>query len=419
MFTPVEVFLGWRYTRAKRRNHFVSFISAIAMLGVALGVAALITILSIMNGFETELRDRILGMAAHVVITAERGTMNPWVELSDRAEGHPEVIASAPYIRREAMLTHYDNVHGVIVRGVDPVLEANISIVTQKIVDGDLSMLESGAFNIILGGGLANTIQARLGSRVTLIAPEPVRTPAGMLPRLRRYTVVGIFEAGVHEYETTMALIHIDDAAKMFRYGGAVSGVRLKIDEPFEAPRIGFELESELSGLTPEGIDVVDWTETNVNLFKALKTEKIVMFIILGLTIAVAAFNLVSTLVMVVSEKSTEIAILQTIGMTKKKVLIVFFVHGGLIGVVGIIAGVALGVMLAANIDVIVAALEQIFHFKILSPEVYYISEIPSRLESRDVFIAALVAGGLCLCAPLYPALVASRIEPARALRYD
>lgn len=389
------------------------------MLGVALGVAALITILSIMNGFESELRDRILGMAAHVVVTAERGPLHDWTGLAQRAEANPRVVASAPFIRREAMLTHYDNVHGVVVRGIEPSREARISVVAQRIVEGDLSQLRAGAFNIILGRGLADTLQARLGSRLTLIAPEPVRTPAGMLPRLRRYTVVGLFEAGVHEYDTTMALIHIDDAAKMFRYRDAVSGVRITVDEPFAAPAVGEELHRDLSPAGDPAIRVTDWTETNVNLFKALKTEKIVMFIILALTIAVAAFNLVSTLVMVVSEKHTEIAILQTIGMTKKKILFVFFIHGGLIGAAGIVAGATLGVVLAVNVDVIVAWLEQMFHFKILSPEVYYISEIPSELEIRDVVIAVVVAVGLCLSAPLYPALLASRTAPARALRYD
>jgi len=418
MFTPVEAFLGWRYTRAKRRNHFVSFISAIAMLGVALGIAALITILSIMNGFETELRDRILGMAAHVVVTADHGVMKRWAGYADRADANPGVVASAPFIRREAMLTHYDNVHGVVVRGIDPAREAAISVVVQKIVEGEL-LLHPGAFNVVLGIGLADTLRARLGSRVTLIAPEPIRTPAGMVPRLRRYTVVGIFEAGVHEYDTTMALIHIDDAAKMFRYGDAVSGVRIKVDDPFDAPQIGADLRRQLSDLSSTPVRVIDWTETNVNLFKALKTEKIVMFIILALTIAVAAFNLVSTLVMVVSEKNSEIAILQTLGMTKKKILFVFFIHGGLIGAAGIVLGVALGVTLAANVDTIVAAVEQLLHFKILSPEVYYISEIPSELEWRDVVVAVVVAIFLCLCAPLYPAFLASRTAPARALRYD
>lgn len=419
MFTPVEAFLGWRYTRARRRSHFVSFISAIAMLGVALGVAALITILSIMNGFERELRDRILSIAAHVVVTAERGALEGWAALADRADAHAGVVASAPYIRREAMLTHYDNVHGVVVRGIDPAREAGVGIVAQKIVEGDIARLEAGAFNVVLGRGLADALQVRLGSRPTLIAPEPVRTPAGMLPRLRRFTVVGIFELGVQEYDTAMALVHIDDAARMFRYGDAVSGVRIKVDDAFDAPRIGSELRTELSAFVHAPVRVIDWTETNVNLFRALKTEKIVMFIILALTIAVAAFNLVSTLVMVVAEKTTEIAILQTIGMTRKSILIVFFLHGGLIGIAGIIVGVTLGVALAVNVDVVVAGLEQLFDFKILSPEVYYISEIPSELEWRDVVVAVLIAAGLCLLAPLYPALLASRTAPAHALRYD
>lgn len=378
MFTPVEAFLGWRYTQAKRRNHFVSFISAIAMLGVALGVAALITILSIMNGFESELRDRILGMAAHVVVTGDRGLLRHWSEFAQHAENHPDVIASAPYIRREAMLTHYDNVHGAVIRGIDPAREVNVSVVAQKITEGDLRSLKSSAFNVVLGRGLADTLQARIGGRVTLISPEPTHTPAGMIPRLRRFTVVGIFEAGVHEYDTTMALIHIEDAAKMFRYGDAVTGVRVKVKRPFAAPAIGSELKIALSAKSTTGLVVTDWTETNVNLFRALKTERIVMFIILALTIAVAAFNLVSTLVMVVAEKNSEIAILQTLGMTKKNILVVFFLHGGLIGVVGIVAGVGLGVLLAVNVDVIVGTVEQLFHFKIMSPDIYYISEIPS-----------------------------------------
>ena len=419
MFTPVEAFLGWRYTQAKRRSHFVSFISAIAMLGVALGVAALITILSIMNGFESELRERILGMAAHVVVTADRGTLHGWKALAESVANHRHVIASAPYIRREAMLTHYDNVHGAVIRGIDPASEMNVSVVAQKIIEGDLHQLQARSFNVILGRGLAETLRARIGARVTLVSPEPTHTPAGMIPRLRRFNVVGIFEAGVHEYDTTMALIHIDDAAKMFRYRDAVTGVRIKLSRPFEAPEIGSELKLNLSAVTTTPIEVVDWTETNVNLFRALKTEKIVMFIILALTIAVAAFNLVSILVMVVSEKNSEIAILQTLGMTKKKILVVFFLYGGFIGLVGIAAGVGLGVLMALNVDVIVGAVEQLFRFKILSPDVYYISEIPTELNARDVITAVLFAVVLCLCAPLYPALLASRTAPARALRYD
>jgi lipoprotein-releasing system permease protein len=418
MFKPVAAYIGWRYTRAKRRNHFVSFISAIAMLGVALGLAALITILSIMNGFESELRDRILGVAAHITVTPKRGVLVGWEELTQHVDRQAGVVASAPYIRREAMLTHYGNVHGVVVRGVNPVAEVAISIVPKKMVAGEFN-LQSGSFDVVLGRGLADALQARVGNRVTLIAPEPMRTPAGMVPRLRRYTVVGIFEAGVHEYDTAMALIHIDDAAKMFRYRAGVSGIRLKIEHPFDAPTIAAELRSNFSLAVNKPLKVIDWTATNVNLFRALKTEKIVMFIILALTIAVAAFNLVSTLVMVVSEKYGEIAILQTLGMTKKNIIAVFFIHGGLIGVAGIFLGAILGVVLASNVHGIVAGLEGLFNFKIFSPEVYYISEIPSELKIRDVVVSIFVAIVLCLCAPLYPAFLASRTAPARALRYD
>jgi lipoprotein-releasing system permease protein len=418
MFTPVEAFLGWRYTRAKRRNHFVSFISAIAMLGVALGVAALITILSIMNGFESELRDRILGMAAHIAITAARGELREWREIAAQADAQTGVVGSAPYIQREAMLTLYDNVQGVVVRGIDPQREATVSSVVTNLTEGSVA-LTPGAFHIVLGSGIAQTLQARIGSRVTLVAPEPVRTPAGMVPRLRRFTVVGIFEAGVHEYDTTTALLHIADAARMFRYGDSVSGIRLKVSDPFAAPLTGDLLRQKLQRDAGTPLKVTDWTATNVNLFKALKTEKIVMFIILALTIAVAAFNLVSTLVMVVAEKAAEIAVLQTLGMTPRRILLTFLIHGGLIGIAGILLGTSLGVGLALHVDTIVASLEQFFHIKILSPEVYYISEIPSELEQRDVVIAVSVAVVLCLCAPLYPALMASRTAPAQALRYD
>jgi len=418
MFTPVEAYLGWRYTRAKRRNQFVSFISAIAMLGVALGVAALITILSIMNGFESELRDRILGMAAHIVIESDHGQLSQWRNVARNADQQPNVVASAPYIRREAMLTHYESVQGAVIRGVVPAAEIGVSVVSNKLVDGELA-LSDGRYNVVLGRGLANALRARVGSRVTLIAPEPMRTPAGMVPRLRRFNVVGIFEAGVHEYDTTLALVHLEDAKRMFRYGDGISGVRLKLADPFDAPQVGARLLQTLQTSGSEGLRVTDWTQTNVNLFRALKTEKMVMFIILALTIAVAAFNLVSTLIMVVAEKGSEIAILQTLGMTRTRIIRVFFIHGGLIGIVGIIVGVVLGVALSNNVHAIVSAVEELLNFKILSPDVYYISEIPSQLELRDVVVAIVVSVGLCLIAPLYPALIASRTSPAGALRYD
>lgn len=419
MFTPVEAYLGWRYTRAKRRNHFVSFISAIAIFGVALGVAALITILSIMNGFESELRDRILGMAAHIVVTAEKGGLQSATDVAAVAMQTRGVSFAAPYIRREAMLTHYANVQGVVVRGIEPAAEARVSVIADKMLGGGFDELRAGAFNVVLGTGLAQSLQARIGSRVTLVAPEPVRTPAGMVPRLKQFTVVGVFEAGVHEYDTTMALVHLDDAAKLFRFRRAVSGVRLKVADPFTAPQLGTDLMQRLHAAGISGVTATDWTETNVNLFKALKTEKIVMSIILALTIGVAAFNLVSTLVMVVAEKNAEIAVLQTLGMNRRRILTTFFIHGGFIGVAGIVMGTLIGVTLALNVDVIVAAIERTLHMKFLSPEVYYISEIPSELEIQDVALAVGVATILCLCAPLYPAWLASRTAPARALRYD
>ncbi len=388
------------------------------MLGVALGVAALITILSIMNGFESELRDRILGMAAHIVIESDHGQLSQWRNVARNADQQPNVVASAPYIRREAMLTHYESVQGAAIRGVVPAAEIGVSVVSNKLVDGELA-LSDGRYNVVLGRGLANALRARVGSRVTLIAPEPMRTPAGMVPRLRRFNVVGIFEAGVHEYDTTLALVHLEDAKRMFRYGDGISGVRLKLADPFDAPQVGARLLQTFQTSGSEVLRVTDWTQTNVNLFRALKTEKMVMFIILALTIAVAAFNLVSTLIMVVAEKGSEIAILQTLGMTRTRIIRVFFIHGGLIGIVGIIVGVVLGVALSNNVHAIVSAVEELLNFKILSPDVYYISEIPSQLELRDVVVAIVVSVGLCLIAPLYPALIASRTSPAGALRYD
>jgi lipoprotein-releasing system permease protein len=316
------------------------------------------------------------------------------------------------------MLTHYESVQGAVIRGVVPAAEIGVSVVSNKLVDGELA-LSDGRYNVVLGRGLANALRARVGSRVTLIAPEPMRTPAGMVPRLRRFNVVGIFEAGVHEYDTSLALVHLEDAKRMFRYGDGISGVRLKLADPFDAPQVGARLLQTLQTSGSEVLRITDWTQTNVNLFRALKTEKMVMFIILALTIAVAAFNLVSTLVMVVAEKGSEIAILQTLGMTRTRIIRVFFIHGGLIGIVGIIVGVVLGVALSNNVHAIVSAAEELLNFKILSPDVYYISEIPSQLELRDVVVAIVVSVGLCLIAPLYPALIASRTSPVGALRYD
>ncbi|MBI4696584.1 MAG: lipoprotein-releasing ABC transporter permease subunit [Gammaproteobacteria bacterium] len=420
MFTPVEAFIGWRYTRARRRTRFVSLISSISIAGVALGIASLITILSIMNGFERELRERILGMAAHLSVKPEQGALGDWRAAAAVLRADRRVAATAPYVEGEAMLTHYNAVQGALVRGVLPAEEAGVSVVAARMKAGTLDSLTGGAFNIVLGRGLADALGLGVGDEVTLVLPEPIRTATGMLPRLKRCRVTGIFEAGVQDYDSSVAFMHLEDAAKVFRLGSGVSGVRARLGDPFTASELGAALNAgpALRAL-PGAVHATNWTETHVNLFRALKTEKIVMFVILMLSIGVAAFNLVSTLVMVVAEKIAEIAILRTLGMTPRRVLGIFLYQGALIGAAGIVAGVAVGVLLAANVETIVGALERWFHFKILPPDVYYISEIPAELRPQDVVIAIAISIVLCLSAPLYPAWVASRTRPAEVLRHE
>lgn len=420
MFTPVEAFIGWRYTRAKRRTRFVSLISSISITGVALGIAALVTILSIMNGFERELRDRILGMAAHLSVKAERGALVDWRAAAAALRADPRVAATAPYVEGEVMLTHVDAVQGALIRGVLPDEEAGVSVLGTRMKAGKLDSLAGGAFNIVLGRGLADALQLGLGDEVALVLPEPIRTATGMLPRLKRCRVTGIFEAGVQDYDTAVAFMHLADAAKVFRLGDGVSGVRARLGDPFAATAVSAALNaSPALRALPGGVQATNWTETHVNLFRALKTEKVVMFVILMLSIGVAAFNLVSTLVMVVAEKTAEIAILRTLGMTPRRVLGIFLYQGALIGAAGIVAGTAAGVLLAANVEPIVATLERVFHFKILPPDVYYISEIPAELRAQDVVVAIAISAVLCLAAPLYPAWVASRTRPAEVLRHE
>jgi len=419
MFLPVEAFIGWRYTRARRRTRFVSLISAISIGGVALGIAALVTILSIMNGFEREMRDRLLGLAAHLVVDRQHSAIAEQGALPAALAAHPEVAGVAPFVAGEALLTFRGDVQGVRINGVRPDAERRVSAAPTLTRDGDFAALEAGRFNIVLGRGLADTLRARVGDQVTLVLPEPMRTAAGILPRLKRFTVCGIFEAGVQDYDMSMAFVHLEDAARVFRVSGGVSGFRVRLADPLAAPALGATLERELASSDTPGLRVTDWTETNSNLFRALKTEKIVMFVILLLSVAVAAFNLVSTLVMVVAEKHAEIAVLATLGMTPRRILRVFISQGVLIGVAGVILGAALGVVLALNVEGIVGFVERLFNFRILSPDVYYISTIPSKLEAGDLLIALTCASLLCLLAPLYPAWQASRTQPAEALRYE
>lgn len=419
MLMPVEFLLGWRYTRAERRRGFLSFIAVIAMCGVALGMIALITILSIMNGFEIELRERLLGLAPHISVRAEGGQLQQWQDLEKFMASPPLALDGAPVIEREAMLTNFDLVEGARLQGItenDP----RIAKLDGFVQGQGLSKLTSGDFSIILGDGLARSMQVRVGDEITVISSQPNRTPAGLLPRLKRFRVIGIISAGVHEFDTGFAFVHLSDAAKLFRLGTNVSSLQYRLPEPLQATVIKKRIVEALSKQNHAAdILVTDWIDDNENLFKALKTEKIVMFVVLALAIAVAAFNLLSTLAMLVAEKRTEIAVLRTLGMSRMRVVGAFFVHGGIIGVVGVSVGAVVGVLLASNVAAVVAWLERMLGFKILPPDVYYISDIPSQLYIGDVSIAVAVSLLLCLLAPLFPAYSASQVEPAQVLRHE
>lgn len=416
MFRPLELFIGLRYTRARRRNHFISFISSTSMLGVALGVTALITVLSVMNGFEKELKSRILGMTAHATVVERGGVLRDWQAVESRLAGAPRVLGAAPFVQGEAMLTHAGAVNGTIVTGVLPEQEPEVSVIGERMVVGALTDLEAGAFRIILGRELAAALGVRVGDMVTLVAPEPRATPAGILPRLKRFTVSGIYAIGMHEYDSALALIHLEDARKMFRLEeGGVTGLRLKLDDVLAAPVIARELVGQLPG----DYGVVDWTQHHTNFFRALKTEKTVMFVILALIVSVAAFNIVSTLVMVVTDKQADIAILRTLGLSPASVMGVFVVQGTLIGLVGTGLGVLGGIWLASNVETLVPAIERLFQVQFLPSDVYYISELPSDLRWGDVGNVSLVAFVLSVLATLYPAWRASRTQPAEALRYE
>ena len=415
MFTPVEGFIAWRYTRARRRNQLISFIAATSIAGVTLGIAALLTILAIMNGFEREMRERLLGMAAHLDVTAEAGARPDWRSVATLLGAQEGVLASAPYIQGQAMVTSLGQVQGAVIHGIDPALEAQVSVLAQRMQRGALSSLTPGQFNLVLGRGLANVLRLEVGDEVTLILAEPLRTASGMLPRLKRFHLSGIFEAGVQEYDSSAAFVNLEDAARVFR-GHGVQGLHVHLSDAFAAEA----LRERLAGRAEfKALRITDWTQTHANLFRALATEKILMFIILLLSVGVAAFNLVSTLVMVVAEKHAEIAVLQTLGMTPRRILVVFFTQGALIGLTGVTLGAVIGITVAQHIEVWIAWLEATLHFKILAPEVYYISRIPAELKPRDVVIALISALVMCLVAPLYPAHLASKTRPADALRYE
>jgi lipoprotein-releasing system permease protein len=416
MFTPVETFIAWRYTRAQRRTQLVSLVSAISISGVALGIAALLTILSIMNGFEREMRERLLGMTAHLEIRANDGELREWQQLGAALGASTAVIGWAPYVEGQALLTRFNAVQGAQVRGIDPVRETRVSVLGKRLQLGSLEALQAGKFRVVVGRGIADALRLTVGDDVMLVLAEPLRTASGMLPRLKRFEVAGIFEAGVQEFDSATVFVHLEDAQRVFRRYAGVDGLRVKLTDPFAADTVGAALTRTAGA---QALTISSWTTSHANLFRALETEKIVMFVILLLSVAVAAFNLVSTLVMVVTEKTAEIAILQTLGLTPRQVLRVFFTQGAMIGAAGVTVGALGGVLLATNIERIIAWLEAVLGFKILAPDVYYISHIPAMLEPLDVWLTLLFSFVLCFVAPLYPAWLASRTRPAEVLRYE
>jgi lipoprotein-releasing system permease protein len=413
MFNSFETMIGLRYVRARRRNHFISFISMSSMIGVALGVMALITVISVMNGFEKELKDRILGMASHAVIEELNG-LKDWQLVINNIKDHPEIVGAAPYFHAEGMLTKDKIVNGVIIRGILPHEETNVAIVAEKMIAGDLNDLKSTEFNVILGAELVRKLNLKIGDKVTLVVPQANFTPAGILPRLKRFTLIGIFEVGMHEFDAGLALIHMDDALRLFRKSNP-TGIRLKTNNILKAPTISREIASQLSSK----YWVIDWTQRHSNFFRALKTEKTVMFVILTLIVAVAAFNIISTLVMAVSDKQSDIAVLRTLGASPKSILKIFIIQGTIIGAIGILLGVIGGVWLASNIETLVPALENMLGYKFLSPDVYYISDLPSDMHWSDVILISVVSFVLCLFATIYPAFRAANTLPAEALRYE
>ena len=418
MQIPYELILGWRYTRAgraTRRNGFISFISGVSMLGIALGVAALIIVLSVMNGFQKEVRDRMLGVVSHIEIFAPNGAALPDLARTLReVRAHPQVLAAAPFIATQALLARGEDMKGTIVRGIDPALEPAVTDLAVGLQNSALKRLVPGEFGIVLGGELARSLGVRQGDKLTLVAPSGQVTPAGVVPRLKQMTVVGTFDSGHYEYDSALVLLHVDDAARIFRLEGP-SGVRLKLRDLHQARAVAAELSRSLSG----DLYVRDWTQQNRSWFAAVQVEKRMMFIILTLIVAVAAFNLVSTLVMTVTDKRADIAILRTLGASPRSIMGIFVVQGAMVGVIGTFAGLALGLGVAYNIDVIVPALEQLFHASFLPKDIYLISRMPSEPQQADILPIALISLVLAFLATLYPSWRASQVNPAEALRYE
>ncbi|WP_455553714.1 lipoprotein-releasing ABC transporter permease subunit [Comamonas kerstersii] len=417
MQIPYELALGWRYTRAgraTRRNGFISFISGVSMLGIALGVAALIIVLSVMNGFQKEVRDRMLSVVSHIEIFAPNGQAMVDVDTTiQQARQHPEVVGAAPFVAAQGLIARGEDMKGAIVRGIDPAREGEVTDLAATNADV-LQLLQPGSFNIVLGQELARQMGVSVGDKVTLIAPSGQVTPAGVVPRLKQMTVAGTFDSGHYEYDSAMAMLHHEDAQRIFRLEGP-TGIRLKLKDLHEAPRVA----RELAGMITEFLYLRDWTQQNKTWFAAVQLEKRMMFIILTLIVAVAAFNLVSTLVMTVTDKRADIAILRTLGASPASIMGIFMVQGAMVGVIGTFAGLALGLLVACNIDVIVPAIEQALGATFLPKDIYLISTMPSEPQASDIVPIAVISLILAFVATIYPSWRASRVNPAEALRYE
>ena len=410
-----EFWVGTRYVRSRSSNRFVSLISAISMLGIAIAVAVLIVVLSVVNGFERELREWLLAMSAHATIEDPRGRIADWPVWVKEVLDSPRVVAAAPYVDGQGLLVHRDRLSGAELRGVDPEMENSVSGITGVMTGGDLASLEPGDFNIVLGVELAGELQVSLGDKVTVYLAEGTVTPAGVWPRNKRFTVTGLYRVGMYEFDRRLAFINIEDASRLYRLGGDATGIRLAVADIYRAPEIVREVAMEAGG----GVLVSDWTRRHVNFFRSIQITKSILFVILLMVVAVAAFNIVSTLVMVVKDKQSDIAILKTAGARPSSILKIFVTQGTIIGIVGTVAGLVLGVLLTLNLESIVGFLEGTFGIKLLAADVYFISDLPAELDVGDVVRICTITMVLALLSTLYPAWRGARTLPAEALRYE